>query len=293
MHQRRKVELHLLIEIIPPAPPCFGAAMQWREYLHSAIAGMRSGALDLVERPIVIVGGKAKEYDRAEDTAVVHAFADLIDHLHRVQPGVEPVKLTEQAHQVRERLCEYAAELADYPALPGGLRSHLGKWSGLFARLLLVYHAIECAQAGIHPSSELVQVDTAERVERLMRRFLLPHALAYYTDILGANSDLDHARWVAGYVLSRGLEVISNRDLVQAYKQWRGMDDWRRARVMQVLEDMAWLIPVSEEGRQTRRGATSWTINPQVHDLFASRAEEEASRRARVRAEVQAMQARK
>lgn len=60
MRQRRRVELRLLIEVIPPAPPCFAAAMQWREYLHSAIAGMKSGALDLVERPIVIVGGKAQ-----------------------------------------------------------------------------------------------------------------------------------------------------------------------------------------------------------------------------------------
>lgn len=247
----------------------------------------------LMQRFMILIGRNAKEYDRVEDGAVVHAFADLIDHLHGVQPGSVPVRLTEPAHQVRERLCDYAAELADYPALPGGLRSHLGKWSGLFARLLLTYHAIECAEARVHPASEPVRADTAERVERLMRRFLLPHAMAYYTDILGASTDLDHARWVAGYILSRGLEVVSNRDLVQAYKQWRGLDDWRRARVMQVLEDMSWVAPVAEDGRQARRGATSWGVNSQVHDLFASRAEDEASRRARVRAEVQAMQNRR
>lgn len=246
----------------------------------------------LMQRFMIIVGRNAREFDRAEDSTVMRAFADLVDHLNRVMPSNDPIRLTEEAHQVRERLCDYAAELADYPALPGGLRSHLGKWSGLFARLLLVFHAVECAGESIHPVQRDVSQKCAERVERLMRRFLLPHALAYYTDILGSNSDLDHARWVAGYILSRGLQTITNRDLVQAYKQWRGMDDWRRTRVMQVLEDMAWLSPLGEEDKRSRRAATSWAINPEVHDLFALRAEEEAERRARVRSEVQAMQTR-
>ena len=61
---------------------------------------------------------------------------------------------------------------------------------------------------------------------------------------------------------------------------------------MQVLEDMAWLSPLGEGDKRSRRAATSWAINPDVHDLFALMAEEEADRRARVRAEVQAMQAR-
>jgi hypothetical protein len=125
-----------------------------------------------------------------------------------------------------------------------------------------------------------------------MRRFLLPHALAYYTDVLGASSDLEHARWVAGHVLSKGLDAISNRDLVQAYKQWRGLDDWRRQRVMQVLEDMSWLTPVVEEGKPSRRGATSWLVNPLVHTAFAQKAQDEAGRRDKIRSEIAAMQRR-
>lgn len=244
----------------------------------------------LMQRFMVVIGRNAREFDRVENSTISRAFGELIDHLYCIVPGNTPVRLSEEAHQVRERLCGYASELSEYPALPGGLRSHLGKWSGLFARLLLVFHAIECADESIHPSHRQVSKQCAERVELLMRRFLMPHALAYYTDVLGANSDLEHARWVAGYILSRGLTTITNRDLMQAYKQWRGMDDWRRTRVMQVLEDMSWLHPISEEERKTRRSPTAWAVNPEVHDQFALRAEEEAERRARVRAEVQAMQ---
>lgn len=244
----------------------------------------------LMQRFMVVVGRNAPEHDRAEDPAVAKNFANLVDHLHAIGGSPTPVVLSEEAHQVRERLMAYAAEMAEYPALPSGLRSHLGKWSGLFARLLLVYHAIECHGMRVHPVQADVGGQCAERVEALMRGFLLPHALAYYTDILGASGELEHARWVAGYILSRGLSDIANRDLVQAYKQWRGMDDWRRQRVMQVLEDMGWVRPVATEDRPSRRGATSWLVNPTVHELFCAKAELEADRRQRLRDEVAAMQ---
>jgi hypothetical protein len=245
----------------------------------------------LMQRFMVVIGRNAHEFDRHEDDEVGREFAALVDHLHRVQPSGDAIKLSEDAHQVREALMAYAGELADYPALPGGLRSHLGKWSGLFARLLLIYHAIECTADRVHPCAERVSGATAARVDALMRRFLLPHALAYYTDVLGASSDLEHARWVAGHILSKRLDAISNRDLVQAYKQWRGLDDWRRQRVMQVLEDMGWLTPILEDGAR-RRGATHWAVNPMVHEQFARKAEDETARRDKIRAEIANMQRR-
>lgn len=244
----------------------------------------------LMQRFMIVIGGNAPEHDRPSDDSVARAYGALIDHLHRVQPGSGPVTLTEEAHAIRERLFAFADSLVQYPALPGGLRSHLGKWSGLFSRLLLIYHAIECAGQSVHPGARQVSASTAEQVECLMRRFLLPHALAYYTDVLGASGDLEHARWIAGHILSKGLRAISNRDLVQAYKQWRGLDDWRRQRIMQLLEDMSWVAPVSEEGKTSRRGAVNWAVNPQVHDAFAQKAQAEAERRDKIRAEIAALQ---
>ena len=246
----------------------------------------------LMQRFMIVVGRNAVEHDRVEDGEAVQRYAALVDHLHAVQPGNQVVTLSEDAHAVRERLMRYAGELAEYPALPGGLRSHLGKWSGLFARLLLIYHAIECSGERRHPTSRQVGGQCAERVESLMRGFLLPHALAYYTDILGASGDLEHARWVAGHILSKGLEDISNRDLVQSYKQWRGLSDWQRQRIMQVLEDMSWLAPVVDEGRPSRRGTTQWRVNLRAHEMFAKKATDEAEKRDRIRAEIAAMQRR-
>lgn len=242
----------------------------------------------LMQRFMVVIGRNAYEHDRPENAQAKRRYQELVDHLHAIQPGDSVVKLSEDAHAVRESLMAYAAELADYPALPGGLRSHLGKWSGLFARLLLVYHAIECAGRRVHPAMETVSANCAQRVDNLMRRYLLPHAIAYYTDILGASGDLEHARWIAGHVLSRGLDVVTNRDLVQSYKQWRGMDDWKRQRVMMYLEDAGWLFPMDAD-KPTKRGATSWSVNAHVHKVFAERAASEAERRDRVRAEIAGM----
>lgn len=246
----------------------------------------------LMQRFMIVIGRNAPEHDRQEHHDIGRQFGELVDSLYGVQPGNGPVLLSEGAHLIRERLMAYSEELADYPALPGGLRSHLGKWSGLFARLLLVYHVIDCIARRQHPNQSKVPQHIAECVDRLMRRFLLPHALAYYTDVLGGSGDLEHARWIAGHILSKKLDSVNNRGLMQAYRQWRGIDDWRRQRIMQMLEDMGWLAAIPEEGRASRRGATTWSVNPEVHTLFAKMAVEESQRRERIRAEIAAMQAR-
>lgn len=244
----------------------------------------------LMQRFMIVIGRNSVELDRPECEAAQKNFAHLVDHLYAIVPSNNVVTLTEEAHAVRESLNKYASELAEYPALPGGLRSHLGKWSGLFARLLLVYHAIECKGQSVHPANRQISGQCAKRVDALMRRFLLPHALAYYTDILGGAGELEHARWVAGYILSRKVDGITNRDIMQSYKQWRGMDDWRRQRVMQVLEDMGWVMPISEEGKTSKRGATSWVVNPDVHTMFSEKAAQESERRTKLREEIAAMQ---
>lgn len=247
----------------------------------------------LMQRFMIVIGENAVEHDRPENREAYETFSALVDHLYAIQGGKDPVTMTEGAHRIREALNAYTAELSQYPALPGGLRSHLGKWSGLFARLLLIFHAIECAAENLHPNARQVTEATAARVDRLMRKFLLPHAMSYYTDVLGGSGDLEHGRWIAGHILSKGLAVITNRDITQAYKQWRGLDDWRRQRIMQMLEDMGWLAPYTEEGaKPSRRGATQWAVASSVHKMFADKAKTESERRERLRSEIVAMQAR-
>jgi hypothetical protein len=161
----------------------------------------------------------------------------------------------------------------------------------LFARLTLLYHVIDCSSKLTHPSDVLVSKETAAKVDLLMRKFLLPHALAYYTDILGAASELEHARWIAGHILSKNLDVLQNRDLMSSYKQWRGLDDWKRQKVMQILQDMGWITPI-DDVRFTKRGCHTWAVVNAVHALFSEKAMSEASKRAKIRDEMISLRSR-
>jgi hypothetical protein len=237
----------------------------------------------LMQRFMVIMGeNSGGEQDRPEDAEVKRAYGQLIDHLHSIVPSGEVVTLSEPAHIVRERITEFANELITFGSLPGGLKSHLGKWAGLFARLLLTFHTIECASRSVYPTTQQVSGATAERVETLMRKFLLPHALSYYTDILGSASDLEHVRWIAGYILAKEVQVLKNRDLVSAYRQWRGMDQWRRQRVLKALEDYGWIAPHVETFSQQRQHS-EFFVNPEVHQTFKNMAEDERKRRLKAR----------
>lgn len=239
----------------------------------------------LMQRFMVVIGGNTQEQDRPEVPDVTQAFSGLIDALYSIAGSETPVTLTPGAHEVRESLTQFAAQMAEHQSLPGGLRSHLGKWSGLFARLLLLFHSIESVGNSEHPTSRPVSKETAQRVNSLMRDFLLPHAYSYYTDVLGNSGDLEHVRWIAGYILSRNLSMVSNRDLMQAYRAWRGLDDWRKARVMALLEDYGWCMALVDPDapKLHRRLAAQWVINPEVHTVFADRATKESARRAQVR----------
>lgn len=240
----------------------------------------------LMQRFMIVIGKNAHEFDRIENLTIKKSYSDLIDKLFSMQPSQDSVTLSKGAQLIRDELKNYGDALASYKMLPGGMRSHLGKWPGLSARLMLTYHVIECASKGVHPNDHQVSEQTAKQVDLLMRDFLLPHALSYYTDILGGVGDLEHARWIAGYVLSKKLSEISNRDMVQAYKNWRGMDGWQRDRVMQTLDDMGWLKPVKSDSSYNKRRATAWKINPAVHTIFEDFAKLELERRNAIKDEI-------
>lgn len=240
----------------------------------------------LMQRFMVIMGkNTGKEMDRQEDAQSKADYSRLIDSLYSLQPSPNPVLLTEEAHIVRERIADMANSYSEYGALPGGLRSHMGKWTGLFARLLLTYHVIDCSTRGVFPTSQPIPESTALQVESLMSNFLYWHSLSFYNDVMTAQSDLEHVRWLAGHVLAHSLTEITNRDITQAYRAWRGIDEFRRQRIMMALEDGGWLNPTGELTK-TFRKPSAWVVNPEVHVMFNVLAVKERSRRTEVHAEV-------
>jgi hypothetical protein len=171
--------------------------------------------------------------------------------------------------------------IRDIPTFPPGLREHANKLNGLFARLLLTIHAIECSPRFRTDLFEVVSEATARRARDLMVRFFIPHAVRIYTDYFGGCDERGtDVQWVAGHILAHRYERFTERDLYRAEKKY-AEDRPRLHRAIRTLADCGWLDPVTP--RRPADKPTAWTVNPLVHTQFADRAEQERQRREAVR----------
>jgi hypothetical protein len=137
----------------------------------------------------------------------------------------------------------------------------------------LIFHCIEHAERDtILP----VSGDIALRVEQFLHGFLLPHAIAFYVNMLGLADDQDRLTAVAGYILARRLDEITNRDIARGVRTMRRLTRLDTAAVFEQLEALGWLMRVAAP----RPGdPPHWKVNPKCHEKFAERAQREAARR--------------
>jgi hypothetical protein len=220
--------------------------------------------------------------DRTPDRAALERYHRLIPALAALHPGltttaVRGVALHADAHAHRESIDDLARGMATMPDVSGRLRAAFGKWPGLFARLCLTFHLIELADARVNgdlgPPGDVVPTLSAERVANYMRRVLLPHLLRADA-VMFKTVQTGHARWIAGHILARKLGRITVRDVQQNYWALRAPESRGDLdSVMTSLVGADWLDPV--EPRNRARPVTTWLVNPEVHSLFAPRAEEE------------------
>lgn len=89
----------------------------------------------------------ANDTDREPDREAAAAYERLIQQLLELTAG-PVITLDFEAHEHRERVNEIADAVKILPTSSEALRQHMGKWRGRYARLLLVFHAIECAARG-------------------------------------------------------------------------------------------------------------------------------------------------
>ena len=168
------------------------------------------------------------------------------------------------------------------PDASSTLRQWLDKMPNEFGRLSLVFHFIEHygASGGASDAlpAALISRGTAERARRYLTEFVYSHALTFYLKDLGASTMDEHALWVAGFVLARGLPAISSRDIYRVYPALKSPE--KRSLIvatMRVLEMHDWVKPIHAD----RHGVEDrWAVNPAVHDgRFADIAATERSRR--------------
>ncbi len=112
-------------------------------------------------------------------------------------------------------------------------------------------------------------------------RVVVPSTFRFHTEIGSTDMTASHARWVAGYLLSRKLERVTARDIGRAYRELRGKEV-EILLAMDLLDHAGWVI------RDPARGAKggSWLVNPAIHETFKAQAAAEQARREAIREKV-------
>ncbi len=238
-----------------------------------------------------VPGSQAEGEDRIPDAAALGRYEALFPALVALRPANNgsgrvpgPVVLHADAHRHREALLRLTRALAAIPDTSPRLKASLGKWPGLFARLALVFHLIDCADTKARGAGEPAAIEVSEQVAcraaTLMQDVLLPHLLRADA-LMFSTAQTGHARWIAGLILARGQPRITLRDVVQAYGALRAPEARRELHnVMEGLVTVGWLRP--EPQANPVRLPSAWEVNPAVHTVFAERArrENEARRQA-------------
>jgi hypothetical protein len=219
-----------------------------------------------MQRALLYFGGRdGMGLDRAEDPAALTAYGALVRRLYATPPRRFLLDL--DAQEWRERAARYTNALMALPTTPAALRGHLGKWEGMFARLCLLFHVIE------GDGGRYVGAETAERVFRLMKRFLLPSAMAAYGRYFGHGEAMEHVRWIAGHMLAHPELPRLTRAMVE--KSYRAAKTHPEIvdGAMGVLCDLNWAEADTKGG---------WVVNQRVHALWAERGKAERERRQRI-----------
>jgi DNA polymerase I-like protein with 3'-5' exonuclease and polymerase domains len=194
----------------------------------------------------------------------------LVEWLHeRKHPGAL-LRFDDAALKIRQELEQKHLDLMACEVINRKLAAHIGKYDGLFARLCVLWHCIEGVEGLI------ITEHTARRVANFMHRFLLPHATAFYAGMLELSDNHDRLTKVAGYILAKRLQRVTNRDVQHGNNAMRGLERREIENIFDQLEALGWLFRTPG---LCWSAPPQWLVNPEVHRRFAERASREAVQR--------------
>lgn len=241
-----------------------------------AIRKLAADAVDdgLLQRmfPIVLRPATVGDDVPMPPTQAVYDFTVMM--LGGMRPGSRALQFDDDAQAVRRQLENRHNWLMTAEVLNPKLASHVGKLDGLWARLCVLWHAIEHANVSQPPG--VITASTAGRVAEFMRIFLLPQATAFYGGILGLSDDHERLKAVAAHVIAHRLTEITVRDVQRGDRAMRKI---AKADVLPILEQLTALNWLSEVPGPRASSDPTYLVNPAVHTLFAERAAREKAKR--------------
>jgi hypothetical protein len=265
----------------------------------------------LLQRFLVVLMNSAEMPDR--HTRVSAASADYEQLIRSINTAsVERFVFEDDACEVLDGVLRYLHELEKVDGFPVSLLAAIGKLKGYFGRLCLVLQVTkfhdpteqheggdlsvfapeQAAESqklfGLVPDNSLSQGidryhritrDTAKKVEKLIRNFLLPHLFEFYDGVLNGGKERHKLRNIADFVLSTDKDRLRLSDFTAGVRSLRGEADNRIREWIGRLCAMGWLEGEEKEGRP---GAPikAWHVAPGLRDHFQQRREQARAARA-------------
>jgi hypothetical protein len=234
-----------------------------------------------LQRSFVITAADAPpDIDRKPDREAAAGYEGLLTRLLGILGTSGTITLSHEAHEYRRKTDEMIRALIELPTTNPPFAQHLSKWRGRFARLLLTYHAIECASSA-GPLGLVISGERASAVYDFMVNYLLPQQAWFYGTYFDKQSQLDRsALSVARYILAHSSAKVTLSEL----KRHLHMDDHSVEETMEVLTNNRWVGPRQSGARRS----ISWEVNATVHSRFAKQAAEAKAQLADKRAKMAA-----
>jgi hypothetical protein len=238
----------------------------------------------LLQRLFPICMGTATVGRDVPPAAAVGQYGGMVRDLYKTRRPLmggmseTSLKFDAAGHDLRQELAEKHHDMSTgWEILNKKLASHIGKYDGLFGRLCITFHCIDYAGK---PLPHVIPYETAQRAAEFLHEFLFPHALAFYTNILGLSDRHDALLATAGWILTHKPESITVRDVRRGDRIMRDMDVDDAEQILRKLDAMSWLDPKPS----ARRDSVTYAVNPLVFSEFGYRAEKEIARREKARA---------
>ena len=225
------------------------------------------GADGMLQRFQIIVSKQKRQVPkRAADAGAVKDWNRILENLAAMQPSAHPVRLSAEAAAYMDEQAQWIAETMQAGFAPP-IVAALGKWEGLFGRLMIVSHCIECAAQGLGHPSLLVSLRTAEQAWGWMRWILWPHAVHFYSGSVDQGEEFKSGKAFAEYVLAREIRKVRPHTLTSGWSHYRynyktiqaRREFWAR------IEQSGWARQIGIVER-TSSLAHEYEINPLVFD---------------------------
>jgi len=231
----------------------------------------------LLQRFFVLCNTKSSSVgvDRPPKEEVKKKYSEFIHWLLKVDGDEYSfIELSDEAMAVKESLYEWARGMLRAEFIKGGIASHVGKYEGLFARLLIIWHCADSFEK--RKWTNVVCKEVAEKCATFLKEFLFPHAVFFYARILNGEASDHLIKRIARTLLTVSESSINNRGMARKCREWQKMTEAQKADTMQALDTLGWVsageIPL---GKKIPR---EWRVNPIIKEKFSDLVKKETER---------------